>query len=44
MNVTSGDDGTYYATNGDVTYSINPNRLQVRQNDQVVLTEDVIGR
>jgi hypothetical protein len=44
MNVTSGDDGTYYATNDDITYSINPNRLQVTQNDQVILNEDVIGR
>ncbi|OCR00952.1 hypothetical protein BCD67_03040, partial [Oscillatoriales cyanobacterium USR001] len=37
MNVTSGDDGTYYATNNNITYSINRHRLQVTQNDRVIL-------
>jgi hypothetical protein len=44
MNVTTGRDGTYYATNNDVTYSINANRLQVKRNDRVILNETVIGR
>ena len=43
MNVTSGDDGTYYATNNNITYSINRYWLQVRQNDRVILNESVIG-
>ncbi len=43
MNVTSGDDGTYYATNNNITYSINRYRLQVIQNDRVILNESVIG-
>lgn len=42
MNVTSGDDGTYYATNDEVTYSVNPNRLQVTQNGSVILNEAVL--
>ncbi|MEG4940499.1 hypothetical protein [Microcoleus sp. F4-D5] len=42
MQVTTGDDGTYEATNGNITYSINPERLQVRQNGKVILTEGVI--
>jgi hypothetical protein len=42
MQVTTGDDGTYEATNGNIIYSINPQRLQVRQNGKVILTEAVI--
>ena len=42
MQVTTGDDGTYEATNGNIIYSINPERLQVRQNGKVILTEAVI--
>ena len=42
MQVTTGDDGTYVATNGNIIYSINPERLQVRQNGKVILTEAVI--
>jgi len=42
MQVTTGDDGTYEATNGNIIYSINPDRLQVRQNGKVILTEAVI--
>ncbi|MEG4571506.1 hypothetical protein QUA56_02075 [Microcoleus sp. N3A4] len=42
MQVTTGDDGTYEATNGNIIYSINPQRLQVRQNGKVILTEGVI--
>ena len=42
MQVTTGDDGTYVATNGYIIYSINPERLQVRQNGKVILTEAVI--
>lgn len=42
MNVTTGDDGTYYAVNGNVVYSVNPNRLQVTENDRVILTEEVM--
>lgn len=42
MKVTTGDDGTYYATNGNIIYSINPERLQVRENGKVILTETVI--
>ena len=42
MNVTTGDDGTYYATNDKVTYSVNPNRLQVTQNGRVILNEAVL--
>ena len=41
MQVTTGDDGTYEATNGNIIYSINPERLQVRQNGKVILTEAV---
>ncbi|MEG4284073.1 hypothetical protein QUB68_13175 [Microcoleus sp. A006_D1] len=42
MQVTTSDDGTYEATNGNIIYSINPDRLQVRQNGKVILTEAVI--
>lgn len=42
MQVTTGDDGTYYATNGNIIYSINPERLQVKENGKVILTEAVI--
>ncbi|MEG4106071.1 hypothetical protein [Microcoleus sp. S13_C5] len=42
MQVTTGDDGSYEATNGNIIYSINPERLQVRQNGKVILTEGVI--
>ena len=42
MQVTTGDDGTYYATNRNVIYSINPERLQVKENGKVILTEAVI--
>jgi len=42
MQVTTSDDGTYEATNGNIIYSINPQRLQVRQNGKVILTEAVI--
>ncbi|MEG4166354.1 MULTISPECIES: hypothetical protein [unclassified Microcoleus] len=42
MQVTAGDDGSYEATNGNIIYSINPQRLQVRQNGKVILTEAVI--
>ncbi|WP_332950352.1 hypothetical protein [Microcoleus sp. ARI1-A1] len=42
MQVTTGEDGTYEATNGNIIYSINPERLQVRQNGKVILTEAVI--
>jgi hypothetical protein len=42
MQVTTSDDGTYEATNGNIIYSINPARLQVRQNGKVILTEAVI--
>ncbi|NQE33070.1 hypothetical protein [Microcoleus asticus] len=42
MQVTTGDDGTYEATNGNIIYSINPQRLQVRQNGKVILTEGVL--
>jgi len=42
MQVTTSDDGTYEATNGNIIYSINPERLQVRQNGKVILTEAVI--
>ncbi len=42
MQVTTGDDGTYEATNGNIIYSINPDRLQVRQNGKLILTESVI--
>ncbi|MEG4317494.1 MULTISPECIES: hypothetical protein [unclassified Microcoleus] len=42
MQVTTRDDGTYEATNGNIIYSINPERLQVRQNGKVILTEAVI--
>ncbi|MGB3266824.1 MAG: hypothetical protein WBA89_23035 [Microcoleus sp.] len=42
MQVTTGDDGTYEATNGNIIYSINPDRLQVRQNGKLILTEAVI--
>ena len=42
MQVTTGDDGSYEATNGNIIYSINPQRLQVRQNGKVILTEAVI--
>ncbi|MEO9125407.1 MAG: hypothetical protein ABI262_12090 [Microcoleus sp.] len=42
MQVTTSDDGTYEATNGNIIYSINPKRLQVRQNGKVILTEAVI--
>ena len=41
MQVTTSD-GTYEATNGNIIYSINPERLQVRQNGKVILTEAVI--
>ena len=41
MQVTTSD-GTYEATNGNIIYSINPDRLQVRQNGKVILTEAVI--
>lgn len=42
MQVTTGDDGTYYATNRNIIYSINPERLQVKENGKVILTEAVI--
>ncbi|MBE9183836.1 hypothetical protein IQ270_03620 [Microcoleus sp. LEGE 07076] len=42
MQVTTSDDGTYEATNGNIIYSINPDRLQVRQNGKLILTEAVI--
>ena len=42
MQVTTSDDGTYEATNGNIIYSINPERLQVRQNGKLILTEAVI--
>ncbi|MEG4996997.1 hypothetical protein [Microcoleus sp. B4-D4] len=42
MEVTTSDDGTYEATNGNIIYSINPERLQVRQNGKLILTEAVI--
>ncbi len=42
MQVTTGDDGTYYATNRNIIYSINPKRLQVKENGKVILTEAVI--
>ncbi|NJK38262.1 MAG: hypothetical protein HC835_06055 [Oscillatoriales cyanobacterium RM2_1_1] len=42
--VSSGGDGTYYATNGDVTYTINPSQLQVFQNNRLILSEPVINR
>jgi hypothetical protein len=42
MQVTTGDDGSYEATNGNIIYSINSQRLQVRQNGKVILTEAVI--
>lgn len=42
MQVSTGDDGTYYATNRNTIYSINPERLQVKENGKVILTEAVI--
>lgn len=42
MGVLSTDSGTYYATNGNITYWINNSELQVTENDEVIFSEPVI--
>jgi len=41
MGVLSTDSGTYYATNGDVTYWVDAYQLQVTQYGEVIFSEEV---
>ena len=41
MDALSTDSGTYYATNGNVTYWVDDYELQVTQDDEVIFSEPV---